>query len=335
MFPCFRTTEWMDKVFSKQGCEELLQESSRGCSSTFTSSSSSSASSSATSTTPATAGNEMSSTSTAGILTNIGEEKINQKKPPQLLPLSEIDLTPSYIKNFPTANLFPQKVQEVREQIRRTLFRQVLFKIQNVEVTYMKKCKQDRRLVEVVKSRTDSSSTRGGVKNSGGPNFFSDVGRSEEPEPPRRATTTGLTATSSASTSPTTSSSTFDFHPELLLGRMRSFFFDALHRRSLIENLNWLPGLPPLLSGFFSSGPTSSDDVDTGSRGAAQLHQPGSAYNKIEFLREEIWRVDRCEELREYRVRYYREAQGDGFSTFVMPKHWRDKVAFVWYHFWQ
>ena len=38
----------------------------------------------------------------------------------------------------------PIKVNGIRENMRRTLFRQALFKVQNVEVTYMDSCKTDR-----------------------------------------------------------------------------------------------------------------------------------------------------------------------------------------------
>jgi hypothetical protein len=80
--------------------------------------------------------------------------------PADCLRASDVDLTPNYVRQY--VGLFPQKVQQVRDQIRRTLFRQVLFKIQNVEVTHMKSCRADRVLAEVVagEPRTRGTSRR-------------------------------------------------------------------------------------------------------------------------------------------------------------------------------
>ena len=45
--------------------------------------------------------------------------------------------------------LNPNQVNGVKEQMRRTLFRQALFKVQNVEVTYMDSCKADRVMTKI------------------------------------------------------------------------------------------------------------------------------------------------------------------------------------------
>ena len=41
--------------------------------------------------------------------------------------------------------------------------------------------------------------------------------------------------------------------------------------------------------------------------------------------------IDRCNDTREYRVRYYNEL-GDGFSTNVTPMKMRDKIAWAFYY---
>eukprot|EP00928_Gymnodinium_smaydae_P016187 TRINITY_DN1603_c0_g1_i3.p1 TRINITY_DN1603_c0_g1~~TRINITY_DN1603_c0_g1_i3.p1 ORF type:complete len:217 (+),score=34.02 TRINITY_DN1603_c0_g1_i3:80-652(+) len=63
--------------------------------------------------------------------------------------LDGVDISPQTMFTFPTVNMFPGKVAQVREQIKTALYRQVLFKVQNVEVTYMDECREDRILRNV------------------------------------------------------------------------------------------------------------------------------------------------------------------------------------------
>mmetsp|Transcript_106362 Transcript_106362/g.184946 ORF Transcript_106362/g.184946 Transcript_106362/m.184946 type:complete len:185 (+) Transcript_106362:46-600(+) len=78
----------------------------------------------------------------------------------KIRPPSEVlhgtDLTPAYMANYPTAGLFPGKVAQVREQIRTALFRQALFKVQNVEVTYMEECRDPRVIMQIAASNQRS-----------------------------------------------------------------------------------------------------------------------------------------------------------------------------------
>ena len=122
------------------------------------------------------------------------------------------------MSDFPTARLFPTKVGEVCDQIRRTLFRQAIFKVQNVEVTYMDSCKSDRALLNVTQVPSKWS------------------------------------------------------------------FFD--------------------------------------------IANPAESF----VLREELWKVKRCEQMRDYRVRYYSEGKGDGFSTSVIPTSWKDRLAMLYFY---
>ena len=71
--------------------------------------------------------------------------------------LSEVDLTPEYMASNPSAALYRNKSSAAKEQIRRTLFRHALFKIQNVEVVDGN-CKSDRILSCVRKSSENSIS---------------------------------------------------------------------------------------------------------------------------------------------------------------------------------
>mmetsp|Transcript_36453 Transcript_36453/g.77527 ORF Transcript_36453/g.77527 Transcript_36453/m.77527 type:complete len:196 (-) Transcript_36453:187-774(-) len=77
------------------------------------------------------------------------------KAPPKVL--EGQDLMPGYLGDFPTSGLYPKQVANVREQIRVSLFRQALFKVQNTEVTYMEECKDLRKLTKVA-PRGDSPS---------------------------------------------------------------------------------------------------------------------------------------------------------------------------------
>lgn len=62
--------------------------------------------------------------------------------------LSGVDLTPKYMEASPSAGLYISKANGAKEQIRRTLFRHAIFKIQNVEVTD-RSCTTDRYLTSV------------------------------------------------------------------------------------------------------------------------------------------------------------------------------------------
>jgi hypothetical protein len=78
--------------------------------------------------------------------------------PPSVL--EGIDITPEYMANNPTANLYRNKASAAKDQIRRALFRHALFKIQNIEVTNT--CRDDRILVSIQKT-ADSSFFRDGL----------------------------------------------------------------------------------------------------------------------------------------------------------------------------
>eukprot|EP00397_Hematodinium_sp_SG-2012_P067870 GEMP01107214.1.p1 GENE.GEMP01107214.1~~GEMP01107214.1.p1 ORF type:complete len:129 (+),score=14.04 GEMP01107214.1:167-553(+) len=56
---------------------------------------------------------------------------------------------PEYARSFPSTALYPGKIAEVKRSIRAALFRQSLYKVQNVEVTTMEQCPQLRILTRV------------------------------------------------------------------------------------------------------------------------------------------------------------------------------------------
>ncbi|CAK0819226.1 unnamed protein product [Prorocentrum cordatum] len=63
--------------------------------------------------------------------------------------LEGVGLNPQFMTDFPSVGLYPTKVAQVQEQIRTALFRQALFKVQNVEVTHLEDCRDDRLLQRV------------------------------------------------------------------------------------------------------------------------------------------------------------------------------------------
>eukprot|EP00392_Amoebophrya_sp_AT5.2_P008682 g8710.t1 len=233
IFPCFRTEEWMGRVFDK----ELAL-------------------------------------------------------PADCLRASDVDLTPNYVRQY--VGLFPQKVQQVRDQIRRTLFRQVLFKIQNVEVTHMKSCRADRVLAEVV---SVSPATAWSLAEA----------RSREQQEPRTRRTSSKAEDDTSCEMKSTAEGRSGEKENGPARRASSWEWVS---NSIARNKQLAEGM------FFDA-----------------VHSR-LGRTKVELLQEELWRVDRCERVREYRVRYYREAEGDGFTTFVWPRGFGDKVAFAWYHMW-
>ncbi len=61
--------------------------------------------------------------------------------------LVNVDLQPEHMQRFPSAHLFAKKASDIKDQMRRALFRQALYKIQNVEVT--DSCQANRKLLSV------------------------------------------------------------------------------------------------------------------------------------------------------------------------------------------
>eukprot|EP00440_Ansanella_granifera_P065245 gb/GFBE01070754.1/.p1 GENE.gb/GFBE01070754.1/~~gb/GFBE01070754.1/.p1 ORF type:complete len:181 (+),score=25.01 gb/GFBE01070754.1/:1-543(+) len=74
--------------------------------------------------------------------------------------LEGCDLQPEYMTAYPTVGLYPGKVRQVRDQMKSALFRQALFKIQNVEVTYMDECRDARVLRRIVQGEGSSLAGR-------------------------------------------------------------------------------------------------------------------------------------------------------------------------------
>ncbi|CEL93796.1 unnamed protein product [Vitrella brassicaformis CCMP3155] len=72
------------------------------------------------------------------------------RPPPEVL--EGVDLSPRYMLSFETIGLYMDKVRAVKDEIRRALFRQSLYKVQNVEVTYMASCPRPRVLKTVEKN---------------------------------------------------------------------------------------------------------------------------------------------------------------------------------------
>ncbi|KAF8821564.1 hypothetical protein IE077_001860 [Cardiosporidium cionae] len=68
--------------------------------------------------------------------------------PPQVL--QGVRLSPAYMYTFETIGMYPKKVESVRQSIRDSLFRQSLFKVQNVEVMYIDSCRANRVLKKIV-----------------------------------------------------------------------------------------------------------------------------------------------------------------------------------------
>ncbi|CAD7922306.1 unnamed protein product [Amoebophrya sp. A25] len=269
--------------------------------------------------------------------------------------LKDVDLTPAYLQNYPTAALFPTKVAGVREQIRRTLFRQVLFKVQNVEVTYMKDCKADRVLSQVISDRiasgegpssrmTEGSSSSEDAKNYS--RLLSSSSTSGASSSSIGATAGGRSVFSSSSTHTSEQSGSHSVAPRNIQPEDEASTWESSSATSSggggarLE----LAGYANPREGDRNSHDQSSSQItayfsDLKQRGLDwffdTVHLRGGGSSEVEFLREEFWTVDRCGQERDYRVRYYREAGGDGFTTAVWPKKMRDKVALLYYHCWQ
>ncbi|PFH35019.1 hypothetical protein BESB_059060 [Besnoitia besnoiti] len=197
------------------------------------------------------------------------------------------DPMPAYLASFPTAGLYLQRVRQVRWSIKRALFRQSLFKIQNVEVLEMKRCKRPRRLLssEIL---YDAEAARRQASPASSP-------KSSEPSADAVSGDTALAAPSPSSG-------------------------DRL----------------PLES---SAAPadTSASSLQASSfaaRLARWRRETRERRNDEEVLREELWKVDRCGSIRDYRVVVSRDRETrDFFSVSVHPVAWSDKVRQRYFNF--
>ncbi|SCN12731.1 conserved Plasmodium protein, unknown function [Plasmodium malariae] len=60
-----------------------------------------------------------------------------------------VHFRPEFLKNYEHTINFEQKAEQVIRQIKSALFRQAIYKIQNVEVVAMHECKEDRVLEKI------------------------------------------------------------------------------------------------------------------------------------------------------------------------------------------
>lgn len=70
----------------------------------------------------------------------------NLKYPDEFL---KVSFRPEFLKNYENVKNFEEKVEYVIRQIKTALFRQAIYKIQNIEVLAMGECKEDRVLEKI------------------------------------------------------------------------------------------------------------------------------------------------------------------------------------------
>nr|PIM02993.1 hypothetical protein TGCOUG_227890 [Toxoplasma gondii COUG] len=186
----------------------------------------------------------------------------------------DFEPVPAYLASFPTAGLYVQRVQQVKWTIKRALFRQSLFKIQNVEVLEMKRCRQPRRLV-ASEIQFDAERDRRVRLSGAAPLAASSATQASSPSADASAR-----AVSAAETPAGASAAS----PSSVTERLRRW------RR---EN-----------------------------------------HRDEETLREEIWKVDRCGSLRDYRIIVSRDrATKDFFTVSVQPVAWSDWLRQKYFNF--
>ncbi|CXI43784.1 conserved Plasmodium protein, unknown function [Plasmodium berghei] len=60
-----------------------------------------------------------------------------------------VDFCPEFLKNYEHIVNFQEKIDQIIKQIKSALFRQAIYKIQNIEVLAMNECKEDRVLENI------------------------------------------------------------------------------------------------------------------------------------------------------------------------------------------
>ncbi|KYN98853.1 hypothetical protein PGSY75_1121200 [Plasmodium gaboni] len=76
----------------------------------------------------------------------IQEKGTNMQYPHEFL---NVHFRPDFLKNYEHTKDFEKKIEHVINQIKTALFRQAIYKIQNVEVVAMHECKDDRVLEKI------------------------------------------------------------------------------------------------------------------------------------------------------------------------------------------
>ncbi|GAW80980.1 hypothetical protein, conserved [Plasmodium gonderi] len=76
------------------------------------------------------------------------ENGTNMKYPETFL---NVHFRPEFLRNYEHTANFEKKAEQVIKQIKSALFRQAIYKIQNIEVVSMNECKEDRVLENIKK----------------------------------------------------------------------------------------------------------------------------------------------------------------------------------------
>ncbi|SBT77092.1 conserved Plasmodium protein, unknown function [Plasmodium ovale] len=76
----------------------------------------------------------------------IKENGANMKHPDEFL---NVQFRPEFLKNYEHTVNFEKRAEQVTQQIKAALFRQAIYKVQNVEVMAMQECKEERVLEKI------------------------------------------------------------------------------------------------------------------------------------------------------------------------------------------
>lgn len=236
--------------------------------------------------------------------------------------LSRLYIMPSYLANFPPSGRYVHRIQQVQSSIKRALFRQSIFKIQNVEVLEMKRCKRPRRLIacEILYDNEEEKKR---------------ISLNQRREDTRRNTITGSSRHGDADPSSRSSKSDLPIHTSRLSSEQDGPSPETTAVSS--DHSSTHPPQPdtsssmPAFSSFFS-GSWFSWRKEAENCGRQGRTPRGRKDERV--LREERWSVDRCGSIRDYIITVTQDkATGDFFGVTVEPVALSDKLRQRYFNF--
>ncbi|PHJ23356.1 hypothetical protein CSUI_002791 [Cystoisospora suis] len=286
-FPAFRSEEWMKFAFAPMKPGDLKAQ-------------------------------ETSSHSPGGHLDK-KSENVRPFYPPDFC-LSRLYIMPSYLANFPPSGRYVHRIQQVQSSIKRALFRQSIFKIQNVEVLEMKRCKRPRRLIacEILYDNEEEKRR---------------ISFDQRRDDIRRNPVTGSSLHGDAVPSSRSSKSDLPMHTSHMssqedgLGPPKTTTATVSSDQSSTATSPSQPESSSLKHAFFSFFSGNWFSWTKEAENSGRQGKPRRGREDETILREERWSVDRCGSIRDYIITVTQDkATGDFFGVTVEPVALSDKL---------
>lgn len=250
-----------------------------------------------------------------------GRENVKPFYPPEFC-LSGLYIMPSYLANFPPSGRFVHRIQQVQRSIKRALFRQSIFKIQNVEVLELKRCRRPRRLVACEVLYDIEEQKKGKLS-----------GHREAVRRSRESFVHGRSLLDQSSSPPGSSdlNATRTLADSSSQGAVNVSTVPAHHDSAAVPSPSEDSARMDGLSSLF---PRTWFSWRGGGENRRRQGEARSTREDENVLREERWSIDRCGSIRDYIITVTQDkATGDFFGVTVEPVALTDKLRQIYFNF--